>query len=671
MSAGQEVGEIFGDGSGPATALLRSPTVIIAAIGLWGMNVYFFRLFGIDYVRILNHDLEKERRELLARSSGAVAAGSGGGGGAGAGSGGGGGGSDEEGGGGGGGDDLGVLSKKMDSDKHSDIGDPDDVGVLEMMDDGTDGDAKGKSSPLPATLRPSNVDLTEKNGKLPFDLGTTKYRHHSNATSESPNGNANANGNGNGNADDFAPLLNSAISTSSTSTSTHLNLTPLDAAMANDITYPKLLNLSISLLLLLHLSTYFWIEIQGGSTIGAIFTFYFSVAVCASLPLRSTRWVRTSLSIIAWRSFELIHPRCSCIKMDPIRGPRPVPFVDVFYADAMCSLSKVFFDWGMLWHLAYHYPHAVPASAHTILIPSAFAALPYIIRARQCIIMHTVGRIKNDPKRYLHLVNAVKYSTSLWPICLSAYQKTVGGQQAQQLETLLILLLIINSLYSFAWDVLMDWGMMHNPTPIIQQYSSSCTGGGGNITGTLLFGTTSNTNANNNNSNNNSNNSNTDKKDCWRVCLRNKLRFGGFWSFIILVVDLFLRFFWVMRFYEAAIFPNNDSYILCTQFLEAFRRAIWNLLRVEWESIKQMTARTYTKHSSSSSNNNNNHSSSIMDEEDAIEMTVSSSSSSLGGGTTTKATTTLNNTTTTTTTTNGIKKVHHKEQQYIPKMTRN
>ena len=30
-----------------------------------------------------------------------------------------------------------------------------------------------------------------------------------------------------------------------------------------------------------------------------------------------------------------------------------------------------------------------------------------------------------------------------------------------------------------------------------------------------------------------------------------------------------------------------DAFILCTQFLEVFRRCIWNLLRVEWEHMKQ------------------------------------------------------------------------------------
>lgn len=36
----------------------------------------------------------------------------------------------------------------------------------------------------------------------------------------------------------------------------------------------------------------------------------------------------------------------------------------------------------------------VPSSAHNILIPSACAAVPYIIRARQCLVMHTVGRLQ-------------------------------------------------------------------------------------------------------------------------------------------------------------------------------------------------------------------------------------------------------------------------------------
>ena len=59
MSSTQEVGEIFGAGRGPAHAMLRSPTVLIASVGLWGMNVFFYRLFGINYIKVLRRDLLK------------------------------------------------------------------------------------------------------------------------------------------------------------------------------------------------------------------------------------------------------------------------------------------------------------------------------------------------------------------------------------------------------------------------------------------------------------------------------------------------------------------------------------------------------------------------------------------------------------------------------------
>lgn len=74
-------------------------------------------------------------------------------------------------------------------------------------------------------------------------------------------------------------------------------------------------------------------------------------------------------------------------------------------------------------------------------------------------------------------------------------------------------------------------------------------------------------------------------RPCHHVCLRPRLRFGLTLSALIVVSDAFLRFSWTLRFVTR--FPSNDAFVLCTQFLEVFRRAMWNLLRVEWENIKQ------------------------------------------------------------------------------------
>ena len=246
-------------------------------------------------------------------------------------------------------------------------------------------------------------------------------------------------------------------------------------AIGDEITAPRLVFLSLSLLFLLHSTYFIWIDWLGGGTVGAIFAFYGAITIAMLFPLQSTRWLRHAAWLVLHRALELINPRCcttttstssssSCRGKSPPEGggdnsnsgpriPRPIPFIDVFFADAMCSLSKVFFDWGMLLHMASYYPKPVPASAWNILLPSAFAAVPFFIRARQCLVMWRVTSLKNDPGRYQHLWNALKYSTSIFPLCLSAYQKTMMKDRAHELEKYLIVLLVINAGYALWWDI--------------------------------------------------------------------------------------------------------------------------------------------------------------------------------------------------------------------------
>jgi hypothetical protein len=126
----------------------------------------------------------------------------------------------------------------------------------------------------------------------------------------------------------------------------------------------------------------------------------------------------------------------------------------------------------------------------------------------------------------------------------------------------LIMLRLVNSLYALYWDIVMDWGMMQNPTSVVH---------GGCSVGTTNEGREA-------------------SNSCRHGLLRPQLRFGLAMSTLILAADSLLRFSWLLRFVTS--FPNNDSFVLCTQFLEVFRRAIWNLLRVEWEQIKQRTRNT-------------------------------------------------------------------------------
>jgi EXS family len=76
---------------------------------------------------------------------------------------------------------------------------------------------------------------------------------------------------------------------------------------------------------------------------------------------------------------------------------------------------------------------------------------------------------------------------------------------------------------------------------------------------------------------------------CWYALLRSRLRYGVSVSIVILITDVVLRFSWMLRFWHQ-LFPSNDSFVLLSQFLEVIRRALWNLLRIEWEHMKQSGA---------------------------------------------------------------------------------
>mmetsp|Transcript_16806 Transcript_16806/g.47131 ORF Transcript_16806/g.47131 Transcript_16806/m.47131 type:complete len:477 (+) Transcript_16806:152-1582(+) len=414
--------------SGHSAVILRSPTVLIVSIGLWGMNVFFFRLFGIKYRYVLNYDLMKEKEEAKHKGSHAVTA--------------------------------------------------------------------------------AERDLTDDE-------------------------------------DDDDP----------------------DDRSGASITWNKLVLFSMTSLLILQvIARSDFVKKDESNLPFAVFFFYVAVLVYIIFPISSNRWMRKSFSIVLQRTYELFNPRCSCIFSDA-NGPRPIPFIDVFYADAMCSMSKVFADWGTLLYIAMYYDskgqngkddNSENTLVPRICIPAAFAALPYVLRARQCLIMHTVGRIKNDPKRYQHLANALKYGTSIFPICVATYQGLLPDQ-AKGLDNVLVTLQTINASYALYWDIVMDWGMMQNPTAVVQV---ACAGGAYPMEGGSI----------------------QPQPTCQHVLMRPRLRFGLLLSALIMSADCVLRFSWLLKF---TTILTGGNLLLVTQLLEVFRRGIWNLLRVEWENIKQ------------------------------------------------------------------------------------
>ena len=354
MSSTQEVGDIFGSGNGPANAMLRSPTVLIVAIGLWGMNLFFFRLFGINYKFVLMYDLLKEKKKTTTTATTKLKLK----------------------------DNANEAMTTTTTTSMTDLILALNVGGEDVSMDPDILDEGGGSA---GSLSPGTASAT-----------TTSKAYVKSSSVVDENNNNNNNGNTNNNVPGAT------------------------------ITWFKLVMFSLILLVLLHSTTRLWMNVLGGGVIGAVLLFYSSVVLYIFIPLSSNQWLRKAFYITMQRTWALLHPRCWCLRhTSPTHLPREVPFVDVFYADAMCSLSKVFFDWGWLLYSMSYYPRPVPQTAYSIIIPSFFAAIPFCIRARQCLLMLYIGRLKNDPKRYHHFANAIKYSTSIWPLLLSAYQKTM------------------------------------------------------------------------------------------------------------------------------------------------------------------------------------------------------------------------------------------------------
>ena len=260
MSSGQEVGEIFGEGTGPAAALLRSPTVIIASIALWGMNVCFFRLFGIDYVYVLTLDLRKDEEEKQSQKK--------------------------------------LKSKLKTTSRngvtHTQVPTSEEVSMV-----GND-ESNGNMSP-----RSSEIEMT---GISVLTSSTTE--------------------------DSDEDLVNVSLLADSPSSKEAKAIVSTPTREINEV---KLLGLAGILIMTLYMTQYFWIQVGRGTTIGAIFCFYALVTAGILMPIPSTNWIRYACKTVFVRAAALLAPKCSCVH----GKPKPVPFIDVFFADGMCSMSKV------------------------------------------------------------------------------------------------------------------------------------------------------------------------------------------------------------------------------------------------------------------------------------------------------------------------------------------
>ncbi|XP_022763975.1 SPX and EXS domain-containing protein 3-like isoform X3 [Durio zibethinus] len=140
---------------------------------------------------------------------------------------------------------------------------------------------------------------------------------------------------------------------------------------------------------------------------------------------------------------------------------KAITFSDFFLADILTSMAKVFSDLERSICRMVHRQVATIAwfeadsvcGSHSIAIPLVLV-LPYLFRFFQCL------RQYKDTSERSTLLNALKYSTAVPVIFLSALKYHVlHDSWTNFYRPLWLLSSVLNSLYSFYWDVTRDWDL--------------------------------------------------------------------------------------------------------------------------------------------------------------------------------------------------------------------
>ncbi|KAK9469312.1 EXS family-domain-containing protein [Lipomyces arxii] len=215
-------------------------------------------------------------------------------------------------------------------------------------------------------------------------------------------------------------------------------------------------------------------------------------------------------------------------------------FADVLAADALTSYTKVLGDvWIMSCMLTSRRSIAeIPdRTCGGRLVVPIIISVPYAIRLRQCLIDY----IRSGGQQRVHLLNAAKYSTTFPVIFLSVFQRSIGFEKLGVYH-LWVLSMIVNSVYSFYWDVAMDWDLTLFETSV---KSSSNRG------------------------------------------LRSILHFPPSFYYAAIGLDFILRFTWSLKLSPHLYFLNDfEGGVFVLEVLELLRRWIWLVLRIETEWIR-------------------------------------------------------------------------------------
>jgi hypothetical protein len=265
---------------------------------------------------------------------------------------------------------------------------------------------------------------------------------------------------------------------------------------------------------------------------------------------------------------------------------KTISFSEIVFADALTSLSKVFKDIGVTIITIFAYiknENVVIYHEEGMLLIAFLASIPALIRVRQCWVQF-IGANEITTKIAVAL-NIIKYCTAFPPIWLTASASL--GFHHPMLPAFIVATSVINTVYSYIWDIMMDWGLIQI------SINMNTKGNNNNTSSSSSNSNNSNNNNNNNNSNSNSNSNNNNNSNINRTVYFNCLRlrplcfYPTYYYVFASIINLVLRFGWMAN--QLSVFQDlhASQLILIIEVSEVFRRSIWNIFRVEWEIINK------------------------------------------------------------------------------------
>ncbi|CCU74868.1 putative protein-ER retention protein (Erd1)/putative EXS family protein [Blumeria hordei DH14] len=267
------------------------------------------------------------------------------------------------------------------------------------------------------------------------------------------------------------------------------------------------------------------------------------------------------------------------ISIGGLAQSKNMKFADILLADVLTSYSKVLSDFfAAIWALASSTLGTgdAYACAGRTLVP-LITAIPPLIRFRQCLTeylrLRTSGGSESGGQ---HLANALKYASAfpiifLTPPPLGQQAATLeeGSRARQLLSSGWLLAVLLNSLYSFYWDVARDWDLT-----LFSSLAQS-------VRTLRPLSRRSQTQAK--------------QSPSFPFGLRSQRWFprAGFYYFAILL-DLTLRSTWILKVSPyAEYFGTVESGMMLLVWAEIFRRWVWLFLRLETEWIRRAADRAH------------------------------------------------------------------------------